>query len=731
MKKNYFLLFVLGLGQMISAQETDSTVLRIIKKAPITSKVISGEELNQKSLGQDIPFLLKNTPGAVSTSDAGAGIGYTGIRIRGLDQTRINVSLNGIPLNDSESQGVFWVNLPDLSNSVDELIIQRGVGTSNFGPASFGASINIETQKPAQEAYLQAANSIGSFNTRKHTFQLGTGKIGNYISLDGRVSFIDSDGFVDRASSDLFSYFANAQFKKGKTSIRLLTLGGKERTYQSWYGVDRNTLDTNRTYNVAGEIRNDLGDVTAFYENQVDDYQQDHYQLILDQKFANNWKLRGVINYTYGRGFYEEYQDQFVNESIYFDAGPVTLSNYNLTPINPGSGLVEFSDVIRRRWLDNHFYGFLVNLDKKFEDLDLNFGLAANRYDGVHFGNLLWVKEPADYFPNQEFYRNQSTKDEANFYTKAFYKIDDLELFADLQLRYIDFSNEIPVASGIETVNLFDRDFLFFNPKIGAKYKMGKTTAYATTGISRREPTRSDIISNNDVKHENLYDLEIGLNYNDRQRTAVSTNLYAMYFTDQLVLTGQLDDVGATIRKNVGESYRMGLEIDGSYKLDRKWTLFGNLALSENKIIDHKEEIGTSSGTETVEFGNATIAFSPSFISNLGLDFSPIENLNINLVSKFVSDQFMSNENFVESRLDEYFISDLFVSYDLKNTIKGTKQIKFSLLVNNLFNEQYENNGGYFNFFDGNTNDARGLNHNPYYYPQAGTNFLAGVQVRL
>ncbi len=683
---------------------------RASTNTPTTFLNVDKSEITKRNLGQDIPILLNFTPSVVSFSDAGAGVGYTGLRIRGSDQTRINATINGIPLNDAESHGVFWVNMPDFASSVENIQIQRGVGTSTNGAATFGASLNFQTDTRKDEAYAELDNGFGSFNTWRHTVKAGTGLLNNRFAVDARLSKITSDGYVDRAFSDLNSWFVSAGYYGDKSVIKLVAFSGREQTYQSWYGLPESKLKTDRTFNF------------YTYDNETDNYQQDHYQLIYTGKAGSNWKTNLALHYTYGRGFYEQFRE---NDRF---------SRYNLPNVIIGDQVISRTDIIRRRWLDNDFYGFVGSANYVSTDgkLDFILGGGANRYDGAHFGEIIWARFAGNTNIRDRYYDNDAIKDDRNIYTKATYEIKPgLNLFGDLQLRGINYSF-IGVNDDLRIVD-GRADYLFFNPKFGFSYEIGNQTWYASYAVANREPTRSDFTDNpiTEVpRPERLNNLEAGI----RAKTgsfSYNANFYYMGYKDQLILTGRINDVGAYIRENVASSYRAGIELDGAYQLASKWTLGGNLTFSRNKIREFTEYLDDYSvddfRQETSTYSDTDIAFSPNVVSSAIIEFKPVKNLSLNWLSKYVGRQYLDNTSNEKRSLDAFFTNDLRISYSA--TPRYFKGLELNLLINNLFNELYEPNGYTFSYFVAGES-GRDLVTENFFYPQAGTNFLFGLKMK-
>lgn len=683
---------------------------RASASTPTTFTTVDKSEIAKRNLGQDIPILLNFTPSVVSFSDAGAGVGYTGLRIRGSDQTRINATINGIPLNDAESHGVFWVNMPDFASSVENVQIQRGVGTSTNGAATFGASLNFQTDTRRDEAYAELDNGFGSFNTWRHTVKAGTGLLNNRFAVDARLSKITSDGYVDRAFSDLNSWFVSGGFYGEKSVIKLVAFSGREQTYQSWNGLPESKLKTDRRDNF------------YTYDNETDNYQQDHYQLIYTGKVGSNWKTNFALHYTYGRGYFEQFRE---NDR---------LSNYNLPNLVVGNEVISRSDIIRRRWLDNDFYGFVGSANYVSTDgkLDFIIGGGANRYDGGHFGEIIWARFAGNTNIRDRYYDNNAIKDDRNIYTKATYEIKPgLNLFGDLQLRGINYSF-IGVNDDLRIVD-GQANYTFFNPKLGFSYEKGNQTWYASYAVANREPTRSDFTDNpiTEVpRPERLNNVEAGVRAKAGS-FSYNANFYYMGYKDQLILTGQINDVGAYIRENVASSYRAGIELDGAYQLSGAWTLGGNITFSQNKIREFTEYIDDYSvedfRQETFTYTNTDIAFSPNVVGSAIIEYKPTKNLSLNWLSKYVGRQFLDNTANEARSLDAFFTNDLRISYAA--TPRFFKGLEVNLLINNIFNELYEPNGYTFSYFVPGGNGRELVTEN-FYYPQAGTNFLLGLRMK-
>jgi len=675
------------------------TAVRADKNTPVAQTNLSKKYLQEKNLAQDVPYLLDQTPSVVTTSDAGAGVGYTGIRIRGISSQQINVTLNGVPLNDPESHGVYWVDIPDFASSTSSLQVQRGVGTSTFGTGAFGASISLETDKISPRAYAQTSSTYGSFNTKKYSIKGSTGLLNNHFEFTGRFSKITSDGYVDRASSDLNSYYVSGTYKDDKNTLKAIVFGGAEVTYQSWNGIDKATFEANPTFNSAGAIYNDAWEVVDYYDNEVDNYKQDHYQLHYKHKVGENLSFNVAAHYTYGRGYYEQYkQDR-------------DFADYGLTPITINGATIENTDLIRRKWLDNDFYGITASAFYQTDNMKITLGLAANEYDGRHFGRVIWAEYASDSKIRHEYYNNLGVKKAYNGFAKSIYNISDkFKLFTDVQFRSISYKVDGTLDYNYDYST---KDDLFFvNPKIGLFYEMNKQNSfYVSLAQTHREPNRDDYLNNiTKPKSETLNDVEAGWKYKS-ENLYVETNLYAMMYKDQLVLSGKIDNVGSPIRENVGESSRLGLETQFGYKLNKIFSVNANATLSSNK----NDNYYVTEGGVLKNYGSTNLTYSPSIIAGGSLNFTPIEGLKLQLISKYVGEQFMDNRNIDASKLEAYFTENAFVSYNLKPKTYF-KNIQLSLQVNNLLNKKYASNGYMWG-------------DSPYYFPQAGTNYLLGLSL--
>ncbi len=723
--KKILLFTSLFIGMLIHAQKTDikkDTIkldevlvkaVRVHAESPITHSNISKEELSKRNLGQDIPILMNFLPNVVTTSDAGAGVGYTGIRVRGISAQSTNITINGIPYNDAESLGTFWVDLPDFSSSVENLQLQRGVGSSTNGSGAFGASLNLLTDAVSDNPSGEISNSVGSYNTRKHTLKLSTGLLNEHIEIAGRFSKIKSDGYIDRATSDLDSYFLQASYIDDNTLIKALTFGGHEITYQAWNGVSQNQIDTfGRTFNPSGEYT-DVDGNTQFYDNEVDNYKQDHYQLHWNERLNNYWSTNIGLNYTYGRGFFEQYK-----EDQDFD-------DYNFSEITIGGERINTTDLIRRRWLDNDFYVVNASANYKKEELNIIFGGSYSNYKGDHFGEVIWAQFASDSQIRDHYYDSKSDKTDISFFAKTTYKFNKkLSLFGDIQFRFVDYKTK-GLTSGRIPIDI-DETYQFFNPKAGITYLLNPIHhLYFSYARANREPSRSDFKNNSTVKPEKLNDFELGWRLK-KDKFQFNANLYYMKYKDQLILTGAIDDVGTPIRANSGKSYRLGLEVDAAIQLSNGFMLQPNIAISSNKNNDFVSSIDGA----LVNLGNTNISYSPSVVAANQLQLNPTAQFQISLLSKYVGEQYLGNVDSDFSKLDAYFVNDLSINYEIKSSAVF-KSIILTGLVNNIFNEKYISNGYYFTYDDDFSNPGTITTiEGTGYYPQATTNFLVGVTMK-
>jgi iron complex outermembrane receptor protein len=676
------------------------------ERSPFTKQDISKAELAKNNLGQDIPFLLNQTPSVVVNSDAGNGIGYTGIRIRGSDASRINVSLNGIPYNDAESQGTFFVDLPDFASSLNSIQVQRGVGTSSNGAGAFGATINLSTNEFNEKACAEVNNSYGSFNTWKHSFKAGSGLINDHFTIDARLSKISSDGYIDRSFSDLRSFYLSGAYISKKSILRLNIFSGTEKTYQSWYGVDSATLHSNRTFNAAGTEKPGTP-----YDNQTDNYQQDHYQLFFNHRLNNNWSFNTALFLVNGKGYYEQYRPG------------EAFNDYGLPDVITGTTTISSTDLVRQLWLDNSFYGQIASLHYKKAGAKVTLGGGWNTYEGSHFGKVIWAETG---FPkDHQWYRLPALKKDANVYAKWQQRVTGyLEFFADVQYRAVDYKTggfrDNPAIK-------IDNRFNFLNPKAGLSYSKKGITAFASYALGQKEPNRDDFEAGaaNQPKPERLHDIELGI----EKRTAsfvFAANLYYMIYKDQLVLTGKINDVGAYARVNVPNSFRSGIELQAAKKFNEWLHISGNIAFSENRIKDFTEYIDDydNGGQAPVLHKNKAIAFSPAVVGGLTINLAPVNNIALSFISKYVSRQYLDNTEDKKRSLDPFFAEDARLNINVPN--KLFSNVRIIAQANNILNELYEPNGYTFSYYY-----LHHLTTENYYFPVAGRNYMLGLNIHL
>ncbi|MDR1543566.1 MAG: TonB-dependent receptor [Prevotellaceae bacterium] len=731
----------------IPAQNLEEIV--VISTRPInqnlSAKSVDNQTLQTQNNGSNLPFLLTSTPSLVVTSDDGLGVGYTCFRIRGTDHTRINMTVNGVPLNDSESQTVFWVNMTDFASSLNNVQVQRGVGTSTNGTA-FGASVNMQTDKTPDKPFASLAFNGGMYGTFRETAKIGTGLLPSGFAFDARFSKVNSNGYLERAKSDLYSYHASAAYFHRNTMVKLLIFGGKEKTYMAWDGIDSATLASNPRFNPAGAdwLQDKDGQdsvITGFYKNQTDNYAQQNAQLHFAHQFNNHWNISAALHFTYGNGYYEQWKDN-AKFSAY------GLQNF----VNENSETIKRSDLVRRKNLENYFYGGVFSVNYKNEKLNAILGGAANNYNGAHFGNVLWLKNyPLPLEKDFEYYRNNAEKFDANVYLKASYEIlKGLSIFADLQYRHINYK-----INGINDEDLdsipINKKFHFFNPKAGINYSKFGHNAYFTFAVANREPTRKNYTEAgiHDIpKPETLFDYELGYNYNFPKKIFfVGVNLYFMNYKNQLVLTGKYSDTGAALTQNVKKSYRAGIEIIGGVLITEwlRWNL--NVTLSQNKILNFTDwvddwyadwdntQVIENEGQVEVNYGKTDISFSPNIIA--GSLFSvDIKGFSANLQTLFVGKQYLDNTQNKSAMLKPYSVTNLVLAYSLfcgKSAINRAPTVVFKIMANNLLNMRYASNGGANSYFKGADANGNFLPQNQkylaWYYAQAGVNIHGGIEV--
>ena len=699
------------------------------EKTPVSFTNLSEKEIEKTNLGQDLPYLISLTPSIISSSDAGAGIGYTYMTIRGSDANRINVTINGIPLNDSESQGVWWVNMPDFTSSVSNIQIQRGVGTSKNGGSAFGASVNLQTNGLIKNKYFNTSNTLGSFNTVKNNIEFGTGLLENNLSFDARFSRISSDGYIDRSSSDLKSFYLSGGYYGKSSTIKAIAFRGHERTYQAWYGVPKTYLNINRTFNPYN------------YENEVDDYSQTHFQLHYNEQINSKTFLNLAAHYSKGGGYYEQYKGSEYNSLINFGA-EATLSDYGISDTIINGDTISTTNLVRRKWLDNDFYGVTFSLNHSSNKINFILGGAANSYSGAHFGKVISTEIHGDL--DHEYYRNDATKNDMNIYLRTDYTITNkLNAYLDLQTRFVDYTFEGFNENGDianQTVNL-----RFFNPKYGLFYSLNNNSSlYVSYSEGKREPNRNDYIEsspNSRPKPEILFDTELGYRFNSKN-LALGINLYNMDYKNQLVNTGEINDVGASVHSNIDESFRRGIEVETNLKLSNKLNWSGNITFSENKIVAHSEYIDNwdTWGKDTINYKNTNISFSPNIIAKSKLSYD-LGNLQASWIIKHIGNQYIDNSQSLDRMLEKYTLNNMLFSYNIE--LKDIKSAKITLLVNNILDKEYVNRAWIYRFSSAGWDPTLEEDSDPYinkdsdgfnmigYFPQATRNYLLGLTLSL
>jgi iron complex outermembrane receptor protein len=707
--------------------------IRAGDKAPFAKSNLGKQDIEHQNLGQDIPFILNQTPSVNITSDAGNGVGYTAIRIRGTDATRINVTVNGIPYNDAESQGSYFVDLPDISSSVNSIQIQRGVGTSSNGAGAFGGSINLSTNEYNENAYAEVNNSYGSFNTWKNTVKLGSGLLNHHFTIDARLSRVASDGFIDRANSDLKSFYLSTAYISKKSSFRFNIISGKEKTYQAWNGIPEYKLFYNKDslmqhyYNNLGYLYFNAADsVNLFtsnprkynvftYPNQTDNYQQDHYQFFFNHSFDSTWSLSTAVYLSKGKGYYEEYKTA------------ASYSNYGLANPVIGNQIITNTDLVRQLWLDNNLYGTIYSVNRKTKKDQLTLGGGWNEYDGLHYGNIVWanIGIPNDY----QYYNHKAVKKDFNVYGKYLLKISrHLEATADVQYRRVNYN-----INGTQNYPdlLVDDKYNFFNPKLGLSYSAGSLLAYVSYAVANKEPNNTDYETGTAAqppKSEHLSDFEWGIGEN-KYKFSWNVNGYFMNYKDQLVLTGKINDVGNGIRINVPQSYRAGIELQGRYSFNKMIQLSANLTISQNKIKNFSDYVPQYDASfnlvkqDTFFYSKPNLAFSPAVIGSGLLQVFPFNNTEIDLTGKYVGKQYMDNTSSETKSIRGYFVQDFRLQYTVHKLLG--REIVLIAQAKNIWDKQYESNGYTYSYIY-----AQSLVKENFYYPMAGRNFMLAINMK-
>ncbi len=714
---------VLDVALALKPYITDEVMIsatRAGEYAPMAYSTVTGEMIRKQNSGQDLPYLLSLTPSLIETSEAGNGIGYTSLRIRGTDGSRINVTIDGIPLNDPESQQVFWVDLPDIAASTDNIQVQRGAGTSSNGAGAFGATISMQTKAADNKPYAEVNSSYGSFSTFKNSIAAGTGLLAGKFAFELRYSDLRSDGYIDRTGSDHNSAYMSGLYRTAKSSLKANVILGKEHTGIGWWGVPVDSLGTNRRYNPAGEYTDEEGN-KKYYTNESDNYTQNHYQLIYNRKLSGELFLNSAFHYTRGKGYYEEFRED------------QQLAGYGIDPISIGNETIDETDLIRQKWLKNDFYGLVYSIKLKNEKIDAAAGGGANLYFGDHFGELVWMKYAGNTAKDYRWYFNESRKGEISFYGKMSYSLSEkTSLFGDLQYRYINYK-----MSGTDD-DLKDitqqHNFGFFNPKAGLFFSVSPgQDLWLSFSVANREPTRADFkeASGDDSatpQPETLYDTELGYTLR-KTKSTFGVNIYAMYYTDQLVPTGELSNVGYPISTNVAKSYRMGIELTAGIKPADFFSWDVNLTLSRNRIIGFVEyytDYSTSDWTSeylSKNHGDVDIAYSPSIIFSGDMKFALSKSLSIHLISKYAGKQYFDNTMSENRVIDPYFVNN--VRLDYSPHLKNIRGLDIQFLLNNVLNAEYESNAYGGNWYEDGIEKTWA-----YYFPQAGINFMARLGLR-
>jgi iron complex outermembrane receptor protein len=708
----------------IQLEEVIVSGTRAGQQTPVSYSNISAADIQKQNAARNIPAILQTTPSLVAFTEDGLGVGNTYFRIRGTDATRINVTLNGMPLNNPETQEVFWVNLPDLSNSLHNIQIQRGVGTSTNGAGAFGASISLQTTGARSEAYGEASTAVGSYGTFLSNIAAGTGILDNGLSFDARFSRVLGNGYVRNGTVDHTNLYAALSHYTDRQLIRLSYLKGVQHTGITWEGVSEEQMEDEeygRRYNPAGEYYDDAGN-RLYYDNETDNYYSDIVQLTLSRELNRQLVLNAGLSYNHGYGYYENYR---YNRRY---------SDFGLEPQTIGDSTYSRSDFVRQKLMRNDFYVANLGLNYNNGPWKVTFGGMYGYYDGDHYGKLPWIKHAGTIPVNYEWYRNVGEKSEVNLFTKAEYQLNQkLSLFGDLQYRHIDYRFSGMDDDGMDLTGDFTYDF--FNPKAGLSFRLNDyNRLYASAAVGQREPLRADLKDGikgeavNPIQPERMIDYELGYHFEGSGGTRLSANFYYMDYHNQMVQTGKLTDIGYKLMENVKDSYRAGLELEASVPLwENKLRVDANATLSRNRInnytayfdlYDNPVDYGWV-GQVSEDYGTTNISYSPDVVSAMGITYQPTAALYVNLMGKYVSKQYMDNTSDDEKSIDPYFVTNLSAGYTFKKTTLGTFNLQ--LFVNNLFNKKYVANGWAATdaFEDGSTINYIG------YYPQATRNYMA------
>ena len=695
----------------IFTEEVTVRATRASSNSPTAFMNLNRKEIDKNNSGRGFEYLLEQTPSAVVSSNAGAGIGYTSIRIRGSDASRINVTLNGIPMNDPEDQGAYFVDLPDLASSVDNIQVQRGVGTSTNGAGAFGASINIQTTTRRDSAYAEINSSAGSYRTIKNTLNVGSGLLGGHFTLDGRLSRMSSDGYIDRAFSHFKSFFLSGAYYGKNSVLRANVFSGYEQTYQAWDGVPQDSIKAgNYRYNELGYINSSK----SYYKNQTDNFVQDYYQLLYDRRLGQKLSFSGALHYTRGYGYYEEYKNS------------VAVTDYGLEPVVIGSDTISNTDLVRRLWQHTDFYGLTYNFNYKPSDrLDLIWGGAYNEYKGTHSSNIEWTQQSTSILPDYEYSSNKAKKNDFNTFARADYRLHNLLFYGDIQYRHIYYSflgydRNLNNVQQQVTLN-------FFNPKAGITYQFNyHSNVYISLAVGNHEPNRNDFINSSPIsrpKAENLKDFEAGYRVT-KSIFSAGINVFYMLYSNQLVLTGSLNDVGEAIRTNIKDSYRTGIELNGRVKIGQQLNWDANITFSTNKIKDFNQVLFDNNLNPVVtNYHRTDIAYSPNVTGSSIINYEPIKNGEIALVSKYVSRQYLDNTATNSRSLNGYFVNDLRLNYHFSSLT--VKHIGLGLLINNIFSTRYHSDGVTYIAIENGK-----IANNNYFFPQAPRNFIISIDLK-
>lgn len=712
--------------QQVKLDEIVVSATRAGKSTPVAYSNVLQSQIKKENGARNVPVILQTIPSLVSFTEDGLGIGNTSLRIRGTDATRINVTLNGMPLNNPESQEVYWVNLPDISSSLQSIQVQRGIGTSTNGAAAFGASISMKTAGQRSEAYGEASTAIGSYNTFSSSIAAGTGILDNGLSVDARYSKNTGDGYIRNGKINHDNLLVSLSHNTDKQILKLSYIRGEQVTGITWVGISPDEMEKyGRKYNPAGKYKDDAGN-THYYDNETDNYLSNILQLMLTRELSDNWFLNSSLSYNNGYGYYENYRAK--NEFSSFGLKPQTING------------VEYSrtDFIRRKMMSNNFYVANLSFNYKKDATNLTFGGMYSLFDGDHFGRLPWIKHNENIQENYEWYRNNGTKGEFSVFTKLEYQLNDkLSLFGDVQYRHIYYNMSGMDDDLMDLTSKFK--YNFFNPKAGIFYNIDNNNSlYASVAFSKREPLRSDLKdgikgeATNAIKPEGMIDYEVGYKYNADNGITLGANIYYMDYNNQMVQTGKLNETGYKLMENVKHSYRTGIEIEASFPIiQNKLRLDANATLSQNKIKDYTAYYDVIDnldnykrvGQESDHIGKTNISYSPDVVGMASISYQPTKDLSFNLLGKYVGKQYLDNTSNDEKSIPSYFTSNLSAGYTFAKTEIGT--ISLQLFANNIFNSKYIANG----WASTEIFNKEGTYNWIGYYPQATRNYMVKVTV--